>query len=48
MGSASMKTLSIAIEALSDPRTQAALADIDRLRLQSRGGAAVLAPHPLP
>jgi protease-4 len=48
MGSTSMKTLSIAVEALSDPRTQAALADIDRLRLQTRGGATVLAPRPLP
>jgi protease-4 len=48
MGSTSLKTLSIAVEALSDPRTQAALADIDRLRLQARGGATVLAPQPLP
>jgi len=48
MGSTSMKTLSIAVQALSDPRTQAALADIDRLRLQARGGATVLAPEQLP
>ncbi len=48
MGSSSLKTLSIAIEALSDPRTQAALADVDRLRLQAKGGATVLAPQPLP
>jgi protease-4 len=48
MGSTSLKTLSIALEALSDPLTQAALADIDRLRLQARGGATVLAPRSLP
>jgi hypothetical protein len=48
MGTTSLKTLSIAVEALSDPRTQAALADIDRLRLQARGGATVLAPQTLP
>jgi len=48
MGSTSLKTLSIAVQALSDPRTQAALADIDRLRLQARGGATVLADQPLP
>jgi protease-4 len=48
MGSTSLKTLSIAAEALSDPRTQAALADIDRLRLQARGGSTVLAPRLLP
>jgi protease-4 len=48
MGSTSLKTLSIAVEALSDPRTQAALADFDRLRLQARGGATVLAPQRLP
>jgi len=48
MGSTSLKTLSLAVEALSDPRTQAALADIDRLRLQAKGGATVLAPQALP
>jgi protease-4 len=48
MGSTSMKTLSFAVEALSDPRTQAALADLDRLRLQAKGGATVLAPERLP
>jgi len=48
MGTTSLKTLSIAVEALSDPRTQAALAELDRLRIQARGGAAVLAPQPLP
>jgi protease-4 len=48
MGSTSLKTLSLAVEALSDPRTQAVLADMDRLRLQARGGAMVLAPQPLP
>jgi hypothetical protein len=48
MGSTSLKTLSFAVEALSDPRTQAVLADMDRLRLQARGGATVLAPQPLP
>ena len=48
MGSTSLKTLSLAIEALSDPRVQGALADLDRVRLQARGGATVLAPQPLP
>jgi protease-4 len=48
MGSTSLKTLSVAVEALSDPRTQAALADLDRLRLQAKGGATVLAPERLP
>jgi protease-4 len=48
MGSTSLKALSIAVQALSDPRTQAALADIDRLRLQARGAATVLAPQSLP
>jgi protease-4 len=48
MGSTSLKTLAIAVQALNDPRTQAALADIDRLRLQARGGATVLANQPLP
>jgi protease-4 len=48
MGSSSMKTLSFAVEALSDPRTQAVLADMDRLRLQTRGDATVLAPQRLP
>jgi protease-4 len=48
MGSTSLKTLAIAAQALSDPRTQAALADLDRLRLQARGQATVLAPQPLP
>jgi len=48
MGSTSLKTLSLAVEALSDPRTQAVLADMDRLRVQARGGATVLAPQPLP
>jgi protease-4 len=47
MGSTSLKTLSFAVDALSDPRTQAALADLDRLRLQAKGQAAVLAPQPL-
>jgi protease-4 len=48
MGSTSLKTLSLAVEALSDPRTQAVLADVDRLRLQARGGATVLAPQLAP
>jgi len=48
MGSTSLKTLSFAVEALSDPRTQGLLADMERLRLQARGGAKVLAPQPLP
>jgi len=46
VGELSAKT--IAVQALSDPRTQAALADIDRLRLQARGAATVLAPQSLP
>jgi protease-4 len=46
MGSVSLKTLGLAIQALSDPRMEAALADLDRLRLQAHGGATVLAPQP--